>query len=134
MPTQRVMIVDDSEADRLFTQIVLERCGCDFEVLAFESAREALAHLAEGTVPVDIVLLDINMPGMDGWAFLDAYAALPPSRREAAALVMLTSSPDPSDRERALGHAMVRGYIVKPIDREQARSLLRFLPGTDVLG
>lgn len=131
MPTHRVMIVDDSEPDRVFTQIVLERCGCGFEVQAFESAPEALRSLSDGSATVDIILLDINMPGMDGWAFLDAYAELPPARREAATLLMLTSSPDPKDRDRALRHAMVRGYIVKPIDLEQARSLRRFVPDAD---
>lgn len=121
------MVVDDSEADLLFARIVLERAEAGFEVLPFESAREALAHLQDPAAgPVDVVLLDINMPGMNGFEFLDAFDRLPPAQRRSAVVVMLTSSPDPGDRERALAHPGVRGYITKPMSRQAAADLSRF--------
>lgn len=130
----RVMLIDDSEADRLYTRIVLERSGAADTVVAFESAREALAVLESGTPPVDLILLDINMPGMDGFEFLDAYARAPvgtaapgsPTGRPVA-VVMLTSSPDPQDRQRALEHVCVKGYVTKPLDLDAARHLVEML-------
>lgn len=124
------MVVDDSDADLLFARIVLERAQAGFEVLPFESARDALEHLRDTrSDAVDVVLLDINMPGMNGFEFLDAFGVLPSARRRSAVVVMLTSSPDPSDRERALSHPCVRGYITKPMSRQAAVELLRYRNG-----
>lgn len=121
-----VLLVDDSEPDRLFTGIVLQRCGRAFELRDFESAREALATLqAPGAseLPTAWVLLDINMPDMDGFAFLRAYEALNPAQRRPIAVVMLSSSPQDSDRAQALSHRAVRDYVVKPLSVERARAL-----------
>ena len=126
---KRVMLIDDNDADLLYTRIVLERSGAAAEVLAFESARDALAALAALPGPdVDLILLDINMPGMNGFDFLRAYEQLPAARRGHAVVVMLTSSPDPVDRERAASFGSVKGYVVKPLDRDAARALVRLAP------
>ena len=126
----RIMVVDDSEADLLYTQIVLERCGGRFDVVSFESGPEALRHLEREWPAVGLILLDINMPQMNGWEFLDAYAELAARRGARAALVMLTSSPDPRDRGRALSYPLVKGYVEKPLDAAQALRLQRFFVDT----
>ena len=119
----QVLLVDDSEPDRLFASIVLARSGLPLKVHEFESAADALAALATAPQPPAIILLDINMPGMDGFAFLQAFEQLPEERRRGTSVVMLSSSPLDSDRERALSHAAVKDYMVKPLDVQQARSL-----------
>ncbi|WP_243651162.1 response regulator [Rubrivivax gelatinosus] len=124
----RVMLVDDSEADLLFTRIVLERAGGGFEVQTFEEASAALAYLRSDAPRVDLILLDINMPGMNGFEFLDAYESLPNVRRDRSAVVMLSSSADPADRERAMRYASVAGYVTKPLDPAAAAGLRRQAP------
>lgn len=122
-----VMVIDDSEADLLFTRIMLERTCSRWRLLSFESAGDALRHLSRGDVePVDLILLDINMPGMNGFEFLQAYRALG-AKRAPAAVVMLTSSSDPADRAHALSFPSVRGYVLKPLDAGAARGLVRYL-------
>lgn len=118
-----VMVIDDSETDLLYARIVLERAGVARELVLVESAREAL-QLLQGRLAgaVDLILLDINMPGMDGFDFLDAYEA-GAADRPCTAVVMLTSSPDPADRLRAQRHACVRGYQTKPLDVPGALAL-----------
>jgi CheY-like chemotaxis protein len=123
----RVMLIDDSEADLLYTRIVLERSGLDCEIVTFESARDALAHLQAAVDDgIKLILLDINMPGMDGFEFLEAWERTPAAARTAV-VIMLSSSPHPADAERARRHERVRGYITKPIDREQALGLARYI-------
>lgn len=122
---ERVMLVDDNDADLLFTDVVLRARGIASDVLSFDTAQAALAYLQdEAHPPVSLILLDINMPEMDGFAFLSAWDGLCKTRRCNPPVVMLTSSPEPADRARALAHASVRGYLVKPLDDASARSLL----------
>ena len=126
----KVMVIDDSDADLLYTSIILERSGCAEQVLPFESAADALAFLATADGDsVDVILLDINMPGMDGFAFLEAYEHARASRERHPVVVMLTSSPDPADRARALAFASVRSYVVKPIDKLSAEGLAAVVQG-----
>lgn len=107
---QHIVIVDDNELDLYYARLVIERHRPDLQVSCFDNPAAALQAVQSADPPPDLVLLDINMPGMSGFEFLDAYR---PAR---APVAMLTSSPDPVDRERALAHQAVRDYLVKPLD------------------
>lgn len=124
MALAELLVVDDSDPDLLYTRIILESARTAERVLTFGTAQEALAYLQrpEGH-HVDMVLLDINMPEMNGFEFLEAYQRLAQEQKAQAVVVMLTSSPDPSDRARAASYPCVRGYVVKPIDTAAARDL-----------
>ena len=129
---QQILIVDDHDSDLLYGRIMVERSKVASTVATFEDARDALHYLQqpEGR-SVELVLLDMNMPGMSGFEFLAAFEALNRSGVSPAVVVMLTSSPDPHDRERAFAFASVRDYMVKPIDQAQMRGIVEriFGPG-----
>ncbi|WP_236574196.1 response regulator [Hydrogenophaga sp. PBL-H3] len=123
-----MLTIDDNENDLLFTRIALQRCGVDYDIRAFERAQEALSLLATDPAHgIDLILLDINMPVMDGFAFLRAFEALPAAQRGHAVVVMLSSSSDPADRSRAAAHACVRGFVSKPLDKDTAAGLVRLI-------
>jgi CheY-like chemotaxis protein len=108
----------------LYARVVLEAAGTIAQVLSFETAIAALDFLATPEADaVDAILLDINMPEMSGFEFLDAYETLHDDRPAPAVIVMLSSSPHPADQARAMAHRCVRGYLVKPIDLAGARGL-----------
>jgi len=119
------MLVDDNDADLVFTDVVLRARGVAYDVLTFDTAQAALMYLRDEAQPaVSLILLDINMPEMDGFAFLSAWDRLRETLPNAPPVVMLTSSPEPADRARALAHTSVRGYLVKPLDDASAQTLL----------
>ncbi|MBX3622686.1 MAG: response regulator [Rhizobacter sp.] len=121
-----VLVIDDNDADLVFTEIVLRARGVAREVACFDTAQAALDALRHPDAlrdRVSLVLLDINMPEMDGFAFLQAFEALPGSTRPLPPVVMLTSSPEAADRIRAIAHDCVKGYLVKPLGAGDAARL-----------
>ncbi len=121
-----VMVIDDSEIDLLFARIVLERSGVAHRLVLLESAQQALQWLVgPPTCAVDLILLDINMPGMNGFEFLAAYSQ---QCARPVPVVMLSSSPDPADRAQALRHGFVRDYLTKPLTPATAAGLAQRLP------
>lgn len=106
MSSRRILVVDDDDGIRGFVQLALEDEG--FEVLAARDGREALTTL--GRQPVDLILLDMRMPGMDGWRFAEAYAAAPGVH---APIVVMTAARDEATLVEEVGAAAV---IAKPFD------------------
>lgn len=111
-----VMLIDDDEADNYYHRMVIERSGCADEIRCFQRAERALDFLdAAGERRPDLILLDINMPAMNGWDFLDAYRDLA-EFREDVVVVMLTTSLNPDDRARARTIDAVADFKIKPLD------------------
>ena len=130
MKLKEVMVVDDCDADLLFTQLMLEAAEISESIRTFGTAREALEYLRLGSATrVDIILLDINMPEMSGFEFLETYQSLRGLLQAQAVVVMLSSSANVRDRERAAGFPCVKGYVTKPIDVSSAQLLHQLVAG-----
>ncbi|MEK8032889.1 response regulator [Ideonella sp. DXS29W] len=118
-----VWLIDDSETDILYEQIVIEGTSPGAVVRSFESAHDALDELRKPDAHwPHLILLDINMPRMTGFEFLDAFETLPADCRAATRLVMVSSSPLAADRDRAMSYHSVRDYLTKPISPSQMSS------------
>ncbi|HEY3050183.1 MAG TPA: response regulator [Gaiellaceae bacterium] len=107
----RILIVDDESAIRLICRLNLESAG--FETLEAEDGETALA-VARAEQP-DLVLLDIMLPGIDGWGVAEELAAAPETRE--IPVLFLSARSDRSDEAR--GHEVgALGYVTKPFDPE----------------
>ncbi|MEZ4685353.1 MAG: response regulator [Bacteroidia bacterium] len=116
---QQVVLIDDSRLANMVTGKMLDIHRISENVSAFTDATEALGYLhayfPNGKPEKRLVLLDIHMPGLDGFAFLDEFAKLSPVQQKAWSIYMLSSSISPVDIERAEAHPLVDGYIMKPL-------------------
>lgn len=118
------LIIDDSDSDRFFISRILKKMKPDVELHEFAYAQDALSFLRSPDRPqADLLVVDINMPRMDGFEFADAYHALYPELRGNAPVFITSSSLNPADRERAAQHPCVSGFLEKPITREALDAL-----------
>ena len=123
----RFMIVDDNEPDQFLSKYIVEQFAPTAEILQAYDGLEALEILDTLDQQPDIILLDINMPRMNGHEFLEEY-----DQREnnGSVVVMLTSSALGVDKDRALSFGCVKKYLTKPLNEEALSSLSDLLTPT----
>ncbi|MEM1220666.1 MAG: response regulator [Bacteroidota bacterium] len=128
-----IVLVDDDEPTNFIHKIIIEETNCCKEIIVCEDGRSALQTLQDRytrnlTLP-NIVFLDINMPGMNGWQFLDKYQVLDSMLRKEIVVVMLSTSKNPDDLRKANEHPSVASFCNKPLSEEMIFSLLeRYFP------
>ena len=118
-----VGIVEDNPIDIFINTKVIEQTNLCDELVTYNSAREALASLAKNqasqTPNPELILLDIRMPDMDGFDFLDAFMKLPDAVQQNCKIIMLSSSIDDADESKARSYAAVCDFVCKPLTREK---------------
>jgi CheY-like chemotaxis protein len=119
-----VMLIDDDNDDNFFHERAIKKNNPENVVIAINSASEALDYLKEKTKPhSDLIFLDINMPGMNGWDFLEEYAKLDDALKSSAIIMMLTTSENSDDKTKAMALGLVSDYITKPLTSELMHSI-----------
>ena len=124
LPTKRIVLIDDDQTTNALNKLIIERSKLVDEIVLFAQAEEALKFLDtdEGRER-SLILLDINMPIMDGWEFVSEYGKLNGGVRKDY-IVMLTSSIDPSDMSKAENLTTISEYKTKPLSFEMLHLLV----------
>ncbi len=129
----RVLLVDDARNDILLAKRYLfgsRGMGCDLHTaMSSHEAMDVMVAQLERGEPIDLVLIDINMPGESGFQLLDMIRAQP--RLGRVPVVMCTGSSHDVDRHQAM-HLGAVGYVVKPPSLEKLRDILEVLPLLDI--
>ena len=125
--SKRVLLIDDDPVTNMINTRLIMR-EFNFIVEAYTNAQETLNYLqnimtsSPEKIP-DIIFLDINMPVMDGWQFLDEFQKLPTLFLSKAKIFMLTSSIDADDLLKSKAYTSVGDFISKPLTINKIRSL-----------
>ena len=123
-----IMLVDDNKYDNHFHELVIRDGNYANTVVTKENgevALEYLKHRVESGEPLpDVIFLDINMPRMNGWEFLEEYNKLEKDLQVKVVVVMLTTSEDPSDKAKALKIGATTTFKTKPLTDEMLDGII----------
>ncbi len=120
-------IIDDDEIYLFSVKKVIELNNLSDKVLEFKNGQEAIEffsqnHKDEDALP-DVIFLDINMPVMNGWEFIEEFKKIQPAMSKSITLFVVSSSVDKSDVEKAKSLDPVYDYLTKPITASQLKNI-----------
>lgn len=130
-PIKNLFLVDDDEIFVFLTKRTIEETNLADQIKIFGNGKDAIDFLRQAVqnkeMLPEIIFLDLSMPIMDGWGFLEAYVALKPKLDKRITIYILSSSVSPHDIERAKTISVVSDFIVKPIVKDQFMEVVRNL-------
>ncbi len=121
-------MIDDDEVYLFITNKLIQALSEDLEVSSFTDGEEAVEFLARCTeenidLP-EVILLDINMPFLDGWGFLTEFKKLKPKIDDKINIYMVSSSSREQDKQKAAQFQDLTGYVVKPLEEDKLVEIL----------
>jgi response regulator RpfG family c-di-GMP phosphodiesterase len=109
-----VFFIDDDPLSNKFNTMLIRKIHPDVEIKTFTKAEEALADLKEASnQKPEVIFLDLNMPVMNGWDFMAEFKKIGLDIE----VVVLTSSNDSVDKEKAEKNKQIKDYVVKPLTK-----------------
>lgn len=117
-----VLLVDDDEPTNFLHELIIKKSNRVKNILTAPGVDEAFGIL-ESNDP-ELIFLDINMPGLSGWDFIEKFKDLSEVKKSKSKVVMLTTSMDPLDREKAQTYHEIKDFMNKPISLSLLEEIL----------
>jgi CheY-like chemotaxis protein len=128
MTPKRIFLVDDDNIFVFLTKKIIESTALETVIDVFGNGQEVLDHLlsvmGDEEKLADIIFLDLSMPVMDGWDFLEEYIQLEPKIGKKIKLYLVSSTISPHDIERAKSIGVVSDFFIKPLVKEKIIELI----------
>lgn len=124
-----ILLVDDDEVTNFLNRRLIEHYQLADHIEVRLNGKEALKFLTdknttEENLRPNLILLDINMPVMDGWEFMQAYTREVLDEKNKTNIVMLSTSSNPDDIDRAASLPLIKGFISKPLSIQLLQEIL----------
>ncbi len=124
---KRVCLIDDDHIFVYGAKRLMREFNFFEDLAVFSNGQDALDHFeaqsdSPDTLP-SVIFLDLNMPVMNGWEFLEAFLNLPGITTHGIAIYIMSSSVDPRDLEKIQSHPYIKDYILKPLTSEDLENL-----------
>lgn len=121
-------IVDDDDIYQFTTSVLLKKTDLVNKIIVFSNGLKAINFLKDEmgnkeNIP-DVLFLDINMPVMDGWEFLEEYLLIKPMMPKSVVIYMVSSSVDEKDVIKSKSISALSGYLVKPISSQNIMEVI----------
>jgi CheY-like chemotaxis protein len=120
-------IIDDDKIYQFTLQKIIKDTKQAERIVTFSDGEKAIQYLSDNKTKIenipDIIFLDVNMPVMDGWQFIEEYARIKTDIKKKIVVFMLSSSINPIDIERAGKIREISDYIVKPIKPNEVTTI-----------
>lgn len=119
------IVIDDSKLDCFIAEKIIKNTGKCEQVTVFQQATEALDHIkSSGQVHQTIVFVDIQMPVMNGFEFVENFEALPDEVKKNYDMYMLSSSINENDIAKVKGYKSVKHFLNKPLTNDTIKAVL----------
>jgi CheY-like chemotaxis protein len=122
MSIKTAAIIDDDQIFVFGTKKLMTSINFCEEIQIYNNGLEALTAFKNGDKIPEVIFLDLNMPVMDGWQFLEEFQHLPVNGKPT--IYIVSSSVDPADITRAQEYEEVTSYVIKPITRPRLKEIL----------
>lgn len=120
-----ILLIDDSPEANRFNQIIIKGMNITNSIQFAQTGVEAMEYLKkENQIIPEIIFLDISMPKMNGWEFLEEYKFLEEKQKAKTVILMLTTSVNPDDEEKAKLIQEISGYQNHPLSKEKMTEIL----------
>lgn len=128
IPFPHFIIIDDSQLDCFIGEKIIQNTGTFSSVKSYVQATDAYEAIKNSdpdtTEPITIIILDIQMPVMNGFQFVEAFEQLPEEIRSNYAIFMFSSSINENDKNRLENHPCIRKFYSKPISKDIVASIV----------
>jgi len=123
-----LMLIDDHYPTNYYHELIIKEMGCIEGLITKDSAIDALDYFKsidnKKIFAPNLVFLDIHMPKMNGWEFMDKYALLPPLNKAEHVIVMLSTTFYKAENDRIENNPDISGFMTKPLTKETIFELI----------